>query len=99
MTSVLFGINLPELININFEIFVACVAWINVRKLLEDKEIKGIAWSPYIIFTCWRFWDVFYMYPALGMRYAALLALISAIGQSVWVCCALYFEYSVKEKL
>jgi hypothetical protein len=80
-----------EGVNIFFEVFCAGAAWINVWKLVQDKQVKGIVWSVWIIYTMWRFWDILYMYPALHMPYATVLALGSAIGQAVW--CVLVIRY------
>ena len=82
-----------ELVNIGFEVFCAAVAWFNVFKIFKDKQVSGIFWQSWIIFVAWRYWDFFYMYPALQMHIAQMLTLGSAIGQTVWTVAAIYFSY------
>ena|ERR1035437_220541 len=82
-----------EVVNIGFEVFCAVIAWINVYKIFKDKKVQGMFWQSWIIFTAWRYWDLFYMYPALHMPIAAMITVGSVVGQSIWTLAAFYFAY------
>lgn len=74
--------NTPKLTNIGFEVFCAVVSWINVHTIIKDKAVKGVFWPACVI----------YMYPALHMQFAPIVAIGRVSAQITWVVCAVYLK-------
>jgi hypothetical protein len=56
---------LPDIVNGGFEFFGGAFNWLNVRRLMIDKKLRGVSKLPTIIFTTWGVWNIWY-YPHLG---------------------------------
>ena len=62
-------IMLPDVINGVFELGGAIITTMNVRQIFFDKEVKGVHWSPFVFFTAWGLWNLYY-YPVLGQWFS-----------------------------
>jgi len=76
-----------DLINALFELGGAIVTWLNVRKLTQDKEIKGVYWPIWIFFSSWGLWNLYY-YPSIGHILSFLAGIILVSGNIAWVSLA-----------
>lgn len=55
----------PDLINGLFEFFGSIAMWYNVLAIYRDKKFSGVRMGPYIFFTSWGIWNLYY-YPHLN---------------------------------
>jgi hypothetical protein len=60
---------IPDIINGSFELGGAVINLMNVRQIFRDKQVKGVHWSPFVFFTAWGLWNLFY-YPHLGQWFS-----------------------------
>ena len=81
-----------DLINACFEIFGGLIAWLNVRVLLRDKEVRGVAISPTAVFTTWGVWNLAY-YPHLHQNISVIGAGIVTLANATWVAMAWWYRY------
>ena len=81
-----------DLGNAAFEVAGAYFSWKNVGRIRTDKQVRGVYWPAWMMFTAWGYWNIFYYGPALGqwMSWAAGLALVSA--NTVWVYYAIKYR-------
>ena len=70
---------LPDLINGLFELSGSAFIWLNIRRVLKDREVKGVSIVTTTFFTSWGIWNM-YFYPHLGqwLSFAGGFAIISA---------------------
>ncbi len=76
--------------NAIFELIGALLIIINIRKVLEDGEVKGVSPIPVTFFTLWGFWNIFY-YPYLGQWLSFIAGIIMFITNTIWVGLMLYY--------
>lgn len=77
-----------DLGNSLFEGIGAALTWINVRRLLRDREIKGIDWRVTAFWAAWGLWNLVY-YPSLGQWWSAAAGAVLVTGNLVWVWLAI----------
>jgi hypothetical protein len=74
---------IPDIINGAFEALGAVTTLINIMRLHRDREIKGIFWPVWLVYTAWGTWNLFY-YTHLG-QWASFIAGIAVVaGNLVW---------------
>ena len=88
-------IDIADLINGTFELIGGCFLWTNVRKLYNDKVLKGINIMPVAFFTSWGYWNLYY-YPSLDQWFSFVGGVNIVIANSVWVGQAIYYTYWYK---
>jgi len=83
-------VSLPDLINGLFELGGAVMIWLNVKRLYQDKTVKGVDWRVTGFWTAWGLWNL-YFYPSLGqwLSFAGGVALVGA--NAVWLVMAAYY--------
>lgn len=86
-----------DLINGCFELASGLLCSINIYKLIQDKEIKGISWIPTLFFTSWGAWNLYY-YPSLGQILSFLGGISIFTANIIWVGLVLYYKYKNKRK-
>lgn len=89
-TGRLTSVNLPDLINGAFELAGGLATWLNVKRLLRDKQVRGVYWPIWILMTAWGFWNLYY-YTQLGQIFSLLGGIALAFGNLVWVVMAVYY--------
>lgn len=82
----------PDLINGLFEFFGGAVNWLNVRRLLIDKKLRGVSKIPTIVFTTWGFWNCFY-YPYLD-QWMSFWGGVVIVGANATWC---YFAWKYRK--
>lgn len=80
----------PDFINGSFELAGGLATWFNVRRLLRDKQVKGVYWPIWILMTVWGFWNLYY-YAQLGQWCSLLGGIALAFGNLIWVVLAAYY--------
>ena len=80
--------SIPDLINGAFELTGGFVCWLNVRRLLRDREVQGVDWRVSAFFSSWGFWNLFY-YPSLHQWASFFGGTALVIANTTWVVLAL----------
>ena len=76
--------------------FVGGVAlWANVRRLLIDREVKGVQWQSVSFFWAWAAWTI-YWYPALGQWWSFVGACWMLAANTAWMGLLIYYSYNPK---
>ncbi len=58
-----------DLANAVFETAGGFFMYLNIRRLLRDKLVRGVDWRTMAFFTSWGYWNLFY-YPHLGQWFS-----------------------------
>lgn len=71
-----------DLINGCFELLGGLLVLLHIRRLWQDKQVKGLSIWPNLFFASWGWWNTYY-YPSLGQWMSFIggtfLALVSTI--------------------
>lgn len=80
-----------DLVNGLFEFIGGVCIWMNVRKLLKDKMVRGVSWYVTLFWWSWGVWNLIY-YPALNqwMSFSGGLFIVS--GNFVWLALAIKYR-------
>lgn len=79
-----------DLVNGCFEFGGACFIWFSVRKLYQDKALRGWSPLPNVYFTSWGFWNLFY-YPSLDQWLSFVGGVAVVFMNALWFL--LYLRY------
>lgn len=85
-----------DLINGLFEIISGLLSFINIKKLLKDKQLKGISWIPVIFFTLWGLWNLYY-YPSLNQILSLIGGMFILSSNLVWLILVFYFHKKMRK--
>lgn len=81
----------PDLINAAFEVGGGLLCWGNVRRLLKDRQVKGVSWGVSTFFSVWSAWNCLF-YPLLGQWCSFLGGIALFISNTTWVVLAIRFR-------
>jgi len=84
-----------DIINALFELGGAILTWFNVKKILKDKEVKGVYWPIWLFFTSWGYWNLYY-YPSVDHQWSFYAGILLVFGNTVWVSLAWYYNRKQK---
>lgn len=84
--------NSNDLINGLFELISGLLCFINIFRLIKDKDIKGISWIPTTFFTLWGAWNLYY-YPSLGQTLSFIGGLSIFVSNIIWVFLVFYYKF------
>lgn len=84
-----------DLINGGFESMSGLLGWINVTKLVKDKQVKGVYWPMTFFFTIWGLWNLWY-YPALHQSWSFIGGLVIVSSNAVWVAIAIMYSHRTR---
>lgn len=84
-----------DLVNGVFEFCGAAALTMNVKRILRDKQVRGMHWASTIFFTAWSLWNLFY-YPALNQWISFAGGCAIALANSTWL--ALVFIYRKRKE-
>ena len=59
---------IPDFFNAIIEMGGAYFAWSNYFELRKDAKISGVNWLAWVWYVIWGCWDLFYVYPTLGLQ-------------------------------
>lgn len=84
----------PDVINAAFECGGGILMGLNIRRILKDRIVRGVAWPVIAFFAVWGGWNLFY-YPHLGQwaSFAAGVALV--VTNTIYA--GLLVHYTIKE--
>ena len=80
----------PDHVNGGFELVGGLLTWLSVRRLVIDKQVKGISWWPILFFTAWGLWNLFY-YPYLLQWWSFIGGLFIVVANTVWLVLLVYY--------
>lgn len=83
----------PDVINGSFELLGGLVIFQNVRRLLKDKQIRGVDWKVTAFFTAWGFWNLYY-YPHLEQWFSFAGGVLIVLANVVWLALAIHYRRS-----
>lgn len=80
-----------DLINGGFELCSGLFQIINIVKLIKDKEVKGVSLYPFLLFTTWGIWNLYY-YPSLNQTLSFIGGIFITITNVIWIGLAVYYK-------
>jgi len=86
--------NHADMINGGFELGLSILVWLNIRRVILDKSVKGVSIIVNVFVTMWGLWNLFY-YPHLGQVFSYLCGVGVFIGNGVYLMLLIY--YSIKK--
>lgn len=87
--------SLADLGNGFFEGGGSVLMWLNIRRLLADKQVQGVSLVPAMFWTVWGYWNLFY-YPHLHQWLSFVGGIGVVLANSIWVVLALHYSYKAK---
>ena len=90
MFALILAVMTVDVINGLYEFSGALMLSLHVKQILKDKEVKGVAWPPFVFFASWGVWNLYY-YPAVDCwwSFSGGVALVTVN----LVYCALMWKY------
>lgn len=73
------------------------VAWFSIRKLMRDREVKGVSWIHIAFFSAWGFWNLVY-YPSLEQWWSFGAGLCLVVTNSIYAFLLIYYGASGEKK-
>jgi len=80
----------PDQINGTFELIGALFAMKNVRRVLRDKQVAGIAWDAVAFWSVWGFWNLYY-YPNLEQWASFYGGCVLVSFNTIYVALLIYY--------
>ena len=80
----------PDHVNGIFELGGGLLTWLSVRRLVIDKEVKGVSWWPIWFFTVWGIWNLYY-YPHLDQWWSFVGGIFIVVANTVWLVLLVYY--------
>jgi len=80
-----------DLINGCFEMGAGLLQISNIYKLSKHKQVKGVSMYPFLLFTLWGIWNLYY-YPALGQTLSFIGGIVIVVTNIIWISLALYYR-------
>lgn len=84
-----------DLINGFFELCGGLLYVINIRRLIRDKEVRGVSWIPTLFFTFWGAWNLYY-YPSLNQTLSFIGGIFIFTTNAIWIYLVFYYKWKHK---
>lgn len=84
--------SVPDLINGSFELVGGLLSIVNIRVILRDKKVRGMALTPLAFITAWGYWNVFY-YPHLFQWFSFFGGVVIVAVNTFWLALAIYYTH------
>lgn len=82
--------NWPDIVNGMLEATSSLFVLLSIRKLYQDKIVRGVSWVGVAFFALWAYWNLFY-YPQLGQWFSFYGSIGLTIADSVWFLQIVYY--------
>lgn len=86
-----FSLNAADALNGAFELLGGVVLWQNVRRLRQDKQVRGADWRVTGFFMAWGVWNL-YFYPHLEQWLSFTGGLCIVAANAVWLYYAIKYR-------
>lgn len=83
--------HLSDSINGIFEAGGAILMWLNVKRIIEHKQVRGIDWRITVFFSAWGFWNLWY-YPSLHQWMSFIGGIVMVTANIVWLVLAIKYR-------
>ena len=87
-----------DVINSIFQLGGAMAAWINVRKILKDKHVKGVYWPLTLYYAGWGLWNLAF-FSHLEQLWSLASGTLLVSGNLAWSAIALEHNWLQKRRL
>lgn len=87
-----------DLINGVFELCGGLLLFLNVYRLIKDKQVRGVSLLPVTLWTLWGLWNLAY-YPSLDQWFSFAGGLVVVFGNMVWLSLAIYYTFCAGPRL
>ncbi len=84
-------------INGAFEAGLAVMLFLNLRRLMKDKEVKGFDYKVVVFTTAWGVWNLYY-YPMLGQMFSFYAGIGVVTMNATWLYMVWYFKRESNSK-
>jgi hypothetical protein len=84
-------IHISDLINGLFELGGGLLIWLNVKRILKDKMVRGTNWNISGFFWAWGIWNIWY-YPSLNQWLSFAGGLLIVLANTVWLALAIKYR-------
>lgn len=91
------SVNIPDLINGMFESLAGFMVLLHCRRVMKDKDVKGVSIPATAFFTTWGFWNLFY-YPHLDQMFSFFGGLFIVSANFFWVVLMLKYRGKLNGK-
>ena len=92
-----YQMNYPDLINGSFECLAGFFVLLHCKKVINDKQVKGVSILATVFFTSWGFWNLYY-YPHLNQILSFIGGLFIVSANCLWVTLMIYYSRKNYEK-
>lgn len=86
-----------DIINGLFELSGGILCWLNVHRLVKDKQVKGVNWGVQAFFALWGWWNLYY-YPSLNQWVSFIGGIVLVLGNTAWTILAIKYKFMDKKK-
>lgn len=80
-----------DAVNAVFEGTGTVLAWLNVRRLMRDRSVRGVNWQATIFWAAWGVWNILF-YIATGLFISLVATSGLTLAYLVWIVLA--WKYS-----
>jgi hypothetical protein len=86
-------VTINDTVNGGFEAIGGICIWLNVRRLMRDKSVRGVDWRVTAFFWAWGIWNLFF-YPSLHQWASFAGGLVIVAGNFAWLWLAIKYRKS-----
>lgn len=88
-------ITIPDLLNGLFEFGGGfAIIFGHCRKLVKDKQVKGVSWLSVGFFSLWGWWNAIFYYPNLNQWMSFWGGLSIVIANTIWLILLIKYKRS-----
>ena len=86
-----------DIINGIFRLIVTPFILLSVRKLLKDKQVKGVCWMHISLFAVWGYWGLYY-FSSLNQWWSFAGECLVVVANTFYAITLIYYSFSSKYK-
>jgi hypothetical protein len=85
--------NNSDIINGAFEMLGGFFILLSIRRVLIDKQVKGVSVLSTVYFTTWGLWNI-YFYPQNDLFFSFIGGIFLSLCNGIWVILLIYYFYT-----
>lgn len=82
----------PDIINALIGIILSAAQALNLYKLHDDWDLKGVSLTSCSIFTIYGLWAIYY-YNSLNQQYSFYISMVSGLFVTAYLALAIFIRY------